>query len=418
MKRVITAVTLLLFATAISFAQLTFSGGAGETADRVITGSDGKDSAVSVPVSGIEIERSGDYLRIGLEMDLGGLKVRSDRAVLLTPHLVCGTDSLDLPTVGIYGRRLYYFHIRNSRGRAFSGGSEAGEGTADLSYMEGHRPSLIHYSRVVECPRTDGADTVELLLRRSEYGCCNILLAMGDTLLDSTTSGSSHQRAEQIQALAPEANGTEANVSGTDGTEAGPGTLERSLRGTARIEFRLDRTQIDASFRDNGAELAAISATIDSLKALGGIVGSVGDGPGAVAGTEGNGVAVRITRVELKGFASPEGRYGHNAELAAARVGALRDRLRQLYGFADDVISVSYEAEDWEGFRAKVLESDLEHRQEILRLIDGPDADPDVREWRIRTAYPEDYLRIVREIYPRLRRVDYEIRYLLIERDD
>ncbi|MCD8313907.1 MAG: DUF3868 domain-containing protein, partial [Bacteroidales bacterium] len=62
-------------------------------------------SVENVAVTNPHFERSGEFLKVGLDMDLTDLDVTVNRAVLLTPHLVVNdVDSLDLPSIGIYGR--------------------------------------------------------------------------------------------------------------------------------------------------------------------------------------------------------------------------------------------------------------------------------------------------------------------------
>lgn len=45
--------------------------------------------------------------------------------------------------------------------------------------------------------------------------------------------------------------------------------------------------------------------------------------------------------------------------------------IQQLYQFEDEVITTDYEPEDWVGLRHYVEQSDLEHRTEMIALIDG-----------------------------------------------
>ena len=66
-----------------------------------------------VSVSDMMMERNGAYMAVDMTLDLKKLQVDGNHAVLLTPRLVNGSDSLDLPSVGIYGRRRYYFYVRN-----------------------------------------------------------------------------------------------------------------------------------------------------------------------------------------------------------------------------------------------------------------------------------------------------------------
>ena len=165
----------------------------------------------------------------------------------------------------------------------------------------------------------------------------------------------------------------------------------RSLSGSAFIDYPVSRTVIDPDYRNNGAELAKIKATIDSVR---------------------NDADIRITALSIKGFASPEGSYQNNARLARERTESLKDYVAGLYHFDDAIISTSSEAEDWAGLRKYVAQSSLPHRQEILDLIDG-DREPDNKEYKIKREYPEDYAVLLRDCYPALRHSDYKVEYVI-----
>ena len=119
---------------------------------------------------------------------------------------------------------------------------------------------------------------------------------------------------------------------------------------------------------------------------------------------------VTITQVWLKGYASPESPYAHNKELAVGRTEALKKYIQQLYKFEDDVISTDYEPEDWAGLRRYVEQTNLDHRTEILDLIDS-DMAPDAKEAKIKRTYPEEYRFLLHNCYPALRHTDYRIAY-------
>ena len=72
-----------------------------------------QDIVDGVSVENLSMERNGGYIAIDMLWDLSGLDVDANRAVLLTPWLVNGNDSLGLQSVGVYGRRRYYFYVRN-----------------------------------------------------------------------------------------------------------------------------------------------------------------------------------------------------------------------------------------------------------------------------------------------------------------
>lgn len=163
----------------------------------------------------------------------------------------------------------------------------------------------------------------------------------------------------------------------------------RPLSGSACIDFPVERTVIYPGYRRNTVELGKIQATIDSLC---------------------DGRDVTITSVRLKGYASPDGSYRHNREVAAGRTAALKKHIVRLYHFADSIILTAHEPEDWEGLRRRVEESDIGHRTEILALIDS-DMEPDAKEAKIKRAYPKEYRFMLQNFYPALRRADYRIDY-------
>ena len=83
-----------------------------------------KDIIPGVSINHFKMERNGKYLTVEMSVNLTALNVEANRAVLLTPRLVNGTDSLDLPSIGIYGRKRYYYYVRNGIG-SISGTNEA-----------------------------------------------------------------------------------------------------------------------------------------------------------------------------------------------------------------------------------------------------------------------------------------------------
>lgn len=312
-----------------------------------------------VSVGDLKIERNGGYMTVDMTLGLKDLDVDGNRAVLLTPRLVNGGDSLDLPSVGIYGRRRYYFYVRN--------GESMLSGKDEKSFKASEKPDDIAYHNIVSY--SDWMNGATLSLHRSDYGCCHTLLAEQDGELG-------HHK----EAFFP----TLVYVQPT--AEA---VKHRSLEGSAFIDFPVDKTVIYPDYRRNTAELGKIQATIDSVR---------GDRD------------VTITQVWLKGYASPESPYAHNKELAVGRTEALKKYIQQLYKFEEGIISTDYEPEDWAGLRRYVEQTNLDHRTEILALIDS-DMDPDAKEAKIKRTYPEEYRFLLQNCYPALRHTDYRIAY-------
>ena len=90
----------------------------------------------------------------------------------------------------------------------------------------------------------------------------------------------------------------------------------------------------------------------------------------------------------------------------------MKKHIQQLYRFEGDVIITDHEPEDWAGLRRYVERSNLEHRTEIIALIDS-DLKPDAKELKIKHDYPAEYRFLLQNCYPALRHTDYRISYTI-----
>lgn len=162
----------------------------------------------------------------------------------------------------------------------------------------------------------------------------------------------------------------------------------RSLSRSAHVNYPVNRTELLPDFRSNPIELAAILATIDSVR---------------------SDADLTVDHVSIHGYASPEGSYELNARLAAGRTESLRNWVDARYGFGSK-LSTASTAEDWEGLRKWVELSALANRDGILRIIDSSMV-PDEKDAMMRSSYPADYALMLDQVYPSLRRADYRIDY-------
>ena len=319
----------------------------------------------SVKADRVSLKRDGSYLTVGMTLRLSEVEAEGDRAVLITPLLEKGDTNKALRPIGIYSRNRYFHYARQGKGRMLGGADE-------LSFKEKDKPDTLAYQVIL--PYEEWMDGASLTLFRQDYGCCGKVLAE-----QSRTIGEYRgKRPEFIPLMVyvqPEVERTKT----------------RALAGTAYIDFPVNRTQIRPDYRNNRRELDKIIATIDSVQAD---------------------KDITVTSLAIKGYASPEGSYAGNARLATGRTEALKDYVSELYRFEAGFIRTSSEPEDWEGLRRYVEKSDLEHKQAILTLIDSQE-DPDRKERRIRSDYPDDYRILLRDCYPALRHSDYRIEYTI-----
>ena len=121
-----------------------------------------------------------------------------------------------------------------------------------------------------------------------------------------------------------------------------------------------------------------------------------------------------IDSISVTAFASPEGGATMNRELSRRRAQTLSNYLKERFpddAGLDTLVAVRSAGEDWTRLREMVHgDSLIRNRERILELIDT-EPNPDRRERLIRERYGEDYARMRKEMYPKLRAV--ELRYYL-----
>ncbi len=146
------------------------------------------------------------------------------------------------------------------------------------------------------------------------------------------------------------------------GVERGDTLLLSELK----FYFNINSSLLNVQTRENANELALLDRIIES------------DASSAEA---------QLYSISIKASASIDGLEHNNQLLAQNRADAVRDFLLQRYPTlsADKVTTVAV-AEDWEGFRAAVIEDfDVPQREKVLEVIDDTRRSADNKEWYLRT---------------------------------
>jgi len=312
-----------------------------------------------VAIENLNVARNGEALFVAMDVDLTGLQLKSSHEMVFTPALVTADRQLLMPAVVVAGRNRYYHYVRN--GHQLDGRELYRDGKAEK----------FHYQASV--PFEQWMETAELVLQQDSCGCQELLMENEDLL--ATLDFKPRVFAPTFVYIQPEVEAVKV----------------RDVKGQAYIDFPVNRTEIYPDYRRNPEELKKIIATIDEVK---------------------NNPDTRITSIVIKGYASPEGTYRNNTRLAKGRTATLKDYVQKQYQLAEGVMKTDFEPEDWAGLRRYVAESDLVHKQEILALIDS-DREPDNKEWKIKSTYPQEYAFLLKEVYPGLRHSDYVVEYVV-----
>ncbi len=152
------------------------------------------------------------------------------------------------------------------------------------------------------------------------------------------------------------------------------------------VRYRLDDYYLDIDYSQNREHLESILTALDLIF---------------------KSDSIRVTRVDVEGYASPEGPKAHNIDLGQNRAEALKAYiLEKEPRLTADMIQATSGGEDWYGLRKLVVESDMVGKDQVLNIIDNvPEAQ---RKERLRTLNGgRTYKSIFDVLYPQLRSACY-----------
>lgn len=312
-----------------------------------------------------EISRHRDSVTVSMQMDVTDTRIKSGGSLILAPRLsgADGKSSAYVPPVELMGRKRRIYLQRNPE-TAY---------TSDEMYrvIEKKRKEkqLVEYT--VTVPYASWMEHSRLQIVEDLCGCGKVESGNLNELAQADLSFR-----PRLAYVVPEAEPVKA----------------RELSGKAFLDFRVNRTEIDPSYRQNPVELKRILASIDTVK---------------------NDRDFTVTEITIKGYASPEGSYAVNKRLAEGRTEALKKYIVDRYGFDKSVIRVESEPENWQGLVEYVSASSLSDKEQILDFIENGPSDIDQKEKQMRTKFPASYSVLLNDCYPGLRRTDYRIDYVI-----
>ena len=332
-----------------------------------------------IKLGGAEFAFDEGVLILRASLDLTSVVPPTTKAYVITPVVYSDSLQAAFPSLGLYGARRFWSIAREKR-------SDNPLDVTDFLYEEIENP----YTYEGRIKYEEWMDKCPVRLDILESSCCgNASKATegapveGFEVPDYTPDPLPEMepdkvevptfRPEYLYVLPP----------------AEPPVKSRDISGEAYVVFASGKTEVDPSYRDNTAELEKIRATIDSVR---------------------NDPDMVITQITLKGYSSPDGSHATNGRLAEARTEAIKAYVSGLDSLSADIYAAEWEAENWEGLRAAVEESDLQGKEGILSIIDS-EAAPDTKEARLKKNYPKAWARMVSDIFPTLRRTDYRVSY-------
>lgn len=322
-------------------------------------------SPAQTQIRGEKISHDGTNVTVTFEIDTDKAEIPSRRKEVLLPYLYNGKDTLFLDVMEVYGRGRYK---RERQVNAINGDRDWELSDNQILKKQG---IYTYESRV---PLRRWMTQTNFGIRRQLVGCaCEKELPEDSKIakVELLTPPPLQRRLPSYVLAAPHAN-----------WDFGKDELE--------IIFKVSKAQIDSSVFNNELTFGKILSAVDKIYSY---------------------PDCKVERIEVAGYASPEGPPDFNSWLGDARANALIDYIishRPQYGLTKDHFKIRNGEENWEGLRRMVVASDMKRKDDVLAIIDTPDI-PDERRklWIERLDKGWTWKYMLDNIYPHLRCARY-----------
>ena len=312
-----------------------------------------------IKVSNVQVAQQNNALSVSMDLNLDSLYLPSNLQLVYTPVFKTRQGDIKMPEIVINGRRQQIMFERGVGKKQLNLSPEA-----LVVRRTNKKVQTVNYSASI--PLSGQVKNYDLNMHEDLCGCGN--------MEEGNDFNLRHRRQPQAVFVRPAVEAVKV----------------RHLDKRAYIDFPVNRIELHADYRRNPAQLDSIVRTINALK---------------------DDKNLEVSGINIHGYASPESPYSHNDYLAKNRAKTLTDYVRRMVALPTQLFTVSSTAEDWDGLRSYLKDSNLEHKSEILAIANDEKMDPDAREQKIKKLYPSEYRFMLDTWYPALRHSDYHITY-------
>lgn len=312
-----------------------------------------------IKVSNVQVAQQNNALSVSMDLNLDSLYLPSNLQLVYTPVFKTRQGEIKMPEIVINGRRQQIMFERGVGKKQLNLSPEA-----LVVRRTNKKVQTVNYSASI--PLSGQVKNYDLNMHEDLCGCGN--------MEEGNDFNLRHRRQPQAVFVRPAVEAVKV----------------RHLDKRAYIDFPVNKIELHADYRRNPAQLDSIVRTINALK---------------------DDKNLEVSAINIHGYASPESPYSHNDYLAKNRAKTLTDYVRRMVALPTLLFTVSSTAEDWDGLRNYLKDSNLEHKTEILAIANDEKMDPDAREQKIKKLYPSEYRFMLDTWYPALRHSDYHITY-------
>lgn len=310
-----------------------------------------------------KIEQSGDNVVVTFEVQTEDNSIPQNRKEVIIPYLYNGKDTLYLDPLEVYGKNRFKrerqeYHI-------------AGDKDWELGENQILKGEVYQYTAQTRMKRW--MQPAQLGIKRQMVGC-----ACEDEMPDEMLGQFAFQEPE----LPPRRIPSPSLVDASKQWAIGDDEME--------IIFKVSKIEIDSSVFNNEITFGKILAAVDKIY------------------SDPN---FKVEKIQVAGYASPEGRPSFNNWLGENRAKALIDYIithRPQYGLTRNHFEMVNGDENWAGLKRLLRGSSIEEKDEVIAIIDDNSLAGEAKKARIKAMDGgKVWKKMLDEIYPHLRCARY-----------
>lgn len=310
-----------------------------------------------------KIERDGDFVKVTFDVATEDNSIPKNRKEIILPYLYNGKDTLYLDPLEVYGKNRFKrerqeYHI-------------AGDKDWELGKNQIMKGDVYQYAAQTNLKRW--MKPAQLGIKRQMVGC-----ACENDMPDEMLGQYVFQEPE----LPPRRIPAPALIDASKQWALGDDEME--------IIFKVSKIEIDSSVFNNEVTFGKILAAVDKIH------------------SDSN---FKIEKIQVAGYASPEGPPAFNRWLGENRAKALIDYIithRPQYGLTRDHFEMVNGDENWAGLKRLLKDSDIKEKDEVIAVIDDSSLAGEAKKIKIKAMDGgRVWKKMLDQIYPHLRCARY-----------
>ena len=343
------------------------------------------DGNVSVQVN--RVQQLGDSLYIDMDITKIGKNATSRNSADFTPIIISETIQKALPSVSLKGRSNYKGY---RRAVALMSNTQRADYDKVAPYAVvpdyKKRREVINYN--VSVPYESWMSSARIDLRKDDCGCgktreTDVRMLANKIDLEKIIIIERYNITPFLSYVTPEVEAVK----------------QREVSAEAFLDFVVGKTEIRPDYMNNPVELRKITDLVNEIKSDNSLV---------------------VNKINIIGYASPEGSFAGNQRLSEGRAKALANYLSQRFDYPRSMYREVFGGENWSGLKEVVEQSSMPYRQQVLDLIANNAADIDylnnasLKKYLMDLAGGNPWRYMLKEYFPSLRKaickIDYEVK--------